>query len=154
VIERAALPAILVIAVLVTGCGRTQVNRDRAQAPASGDSGVVRAPAVDSTEVLLPGRGQHLIQDWQVDDLRRQGVADPVPTLVADLQRHPKLIPYEGVLGGTMGFYDSTQIHVLNDRWVYAYFEDGHVSGYGLFEYSIGDSGQIEWKRVKEFMAD
>lgn len=90
---------------------------------------------------------QHLIRDWQIEDLKREGLNDPVPTLVADLARHPELIPFPGVLGGTMGFYDSTQIHVLDDQWVYAYFEDGHISGYGLFRYRIMPGGRILWRK-------
>jgi hypothetical protein len=91
---------------------------------------------------------QHLIEDWQIDDLKRAGLQDPVPMLVTDLERHPELIPYPGVLGGMMGFYDTTAIHVLDEQWVYAYFEDGHISGYGLFRYRVQPGGRIEWQRV------
>ena len=111
------------------------------------------APSPDTVrvEVHTPPR-DHLIRDWQIEDLERAGLKDPVPRLVRDLASHPELIPFPGVLGGTMGFYDSTQIPVLNDRWVYAYFEDGHISGYGLFEYSVASNGRIRWKRVSAYL--
>ena len=94
----------------------------------------------------------HLINPWQIDGLEKQGLADPVPTLVKDLQAHPELIPYEGVLGGTMRFGSPEHIHVLNDRWVYAYFEDGHILGWGLFRYTVVDSDSVAWEVLEAFL--
>ena len=53
-----------------------------------------------------------------------------------------------------MGFYDTTSIFVLNDRWVYAEFEDGHVGGSGIFEFHVEPGGKIQWKVVKAAMGD
>ena len=64
----------------------------------------------------------------------------------ADLTEHPELIPFEGTLGGTMGFYDPENIYVLSDKWVYARFEDGHIQGGMLLEYSLGPDGEISWQ--------
>lgn len=61
------------------------------------------------------------------------------------LLRRPDLIPFEGTLGGTMGFYIEENITVLNDRWVYARFEDGHIAGSMLLEYESGGRG-IRWR--------
>jgi hypothetical protein len=36
--------------------------------------------------------------------------------IVADLKTHSELIPYKGILGGTMGFYGDNDIHVLTNR--------------------------------------
>ena len=51
-----------------------------------------------------------------------------------------------------MDFYDSTAIHVLDDHWVYATFDDGHIGGGGIFEYKIEPRGKIRWKVVKWYM--
>lgn len=64
------------------------------------------------------------------------------------LARHPGLIPFGGVLGGRMGFYDTTRIVVLNDEWVFADFEDGHIGGHGIFQFDVRPGGRIVWKRV------
>lgn len=79
--------------------------------------------------------------------LRDRGLADPVADLKADLARHPELIPVEPVLGGKMGFYAPERIWILNDRWAYADFEDGHVGGSMLLEYRV-ESGRVRWRRL------
>lgn len=79
--------------------------------------------------------------------LQAHGLADPVADLRADLHRHPELIPFPGVLGGTMGFYDPSGIQLLNDHWVLAGFEDGHVAGEMLLEFRVRD-GRIAWRRL------
>lgn len=66
--------------------------------------------------------------------------------LKQDLVERPELIPFEGTLGGTMGFYDPENIYVLSDKWVYARFEDGHIQGGMLLEYSLGPDGEISWQ--------
>ena len=61
--------------------------------------------------------------------------------------RHPELIPYPGVEGGTMRFHLS-ECRVIAPAWAYGYFEDGHIAGRGLFEYQASRTGEIRWKRI------
>jgi len=79
--------------------------------------------------------------------LGRLGLEDPVRQILGDLERHPELIPFPGVEGGTMRFYPS-QSAVLTREWAYGYFEDGHIAGRGLFEYRVGPGGRLSWKRI------
>jgi len=71
--------------------------------------------------------------------------------IINDLISHPELIPYDGVLGGKMGFYYPDEIRVLTDRWVLAGFDDGHINGYMLLSYSI-DNGKISWKVIDSYL--
>lgn len=87
------------------------------------------------------------LSDWAIESLKAKGLSDPVRDIISDLLKHPELIPYEGILGGTMRFYEN-EIRVLNNKWVYAYFEDGHYSGYMLLEYDVTDNGKISWKKI------
>lgn len=65
-----------------------------------------------------------------------------------DLQsRGAEIIKIEPVLGGNMYF---TQVNVVNNIWAYGAFEDGHISGYGLYEYTIQGNGDIVWKVIIE----
>ena len=75
------------------------------------------------------------------------GVDARAAAIVADLARHPELIPFEGMEGGTMRFYPA-QSSVIAPGWAYGYFEDGHIAGHGLFEYQAGPDGKIRWKRL------
>lgn len=130
--------ALVVMIGCAGACARPpDSERARTQPPALRDTAETRS---------------HLISESQIAKLREAGLDDPVARIVADLRKHPELIPFPGELGGTMGFYDSTAIHVLNDHWVYASFEDGHVAGRGVFEFAIGDSAKIRWKTVSAYM--
>ncbi len=71
--------------------------------------------------------------------------------IVSDLISHPELIPYEGVLGGTMGFYARDSVRVLSDRWALATFEDGHRMGGMLLRYQVTDRG-IVWKVIDSYL--
>jgi len=82
-----------------------------------------------------------------IERLKKKGLSDPVQDIVSDLTKHEELIPYEGTLGGTMRFYDD-EIWILNNKWVYAYFEDGHYGGYLLLEFNVADDGKINWNKI------
>jgi len=46
-----------------------------------------------------------------------------------------------------MRFYDR-EIYVLNNKWVFAYFEDGHYGGQMLLSYDVSDSAGIKWTMI------
>ncbi len=89
-----------------------------------------------------------LLWDHEIQRLQERGLEDPVNDLRDDLMGHPELIPYEGVLGGTMGFVRS-RIALLSLRWVYAEFEDGHIAGRCLLEYDVAPGGRITWRVIE-----
>jgi len=90
---------------------------------------------------------------WDIQAMKKKGLHDPVSEIITDLKQHRELIPYKGVLGGTMNFYDDSRIWVLTKKWVLAYFEDGHVAGYLLLEYEVTQDGKISWKTVASYIA-
>ena len=75
--------------------------------------------------------------------IKEAGVTDPV-RLIEDLRQNPLVIPEAAVLGGTMAF---RQIGLINDRWVYASYEDGHIAGSAIFQWKIQDS-RIIWTPI------
>ena len=83
----------------------------------------------------------------EIEVLKGQGLTDPVREIKADLMRHPELIPIPAVLGGQMGFYREDDIRILDEHWVYAEFEDGHIGGAALLAYRVKD-GHIRWTRL------
>lgn len=88
-----------------------------------------------------------------IEYLREQtGWEEPEAKIIDDLVSRPELIPHDPVLGGTMGFYDRDDIHILNDRWVIAAFEDGHVGGYMMLEYEITDDQELEWEIMDSYL--
>lgn len=84
-------------------------------------------------------------------ELQRKGFTGQLKDIAADLKMHNVLIPYKGILGGTMGFYGDNDIHILTNRWVFANFQDGHISGYMLLRYDI-NNGSISWKVIDSYL--
>lgn len=89
---------------------------------------------------------------WQIQRFKKKGLKDPVKDIIADLMKHNELIPYKGVLGGTMGFWSGKDIHILTPKWVFASFDDGHIGGYMLLEYKVSNEGKISWKVVASYL--
>lgn len=89
---------------------------------------------------------------WDIEAMKKKGLADPANDVVSDLRQHKDLIPYAGSMGGTMSFFDKSKIWVLTGKWVFAYFEDGHNGGYVLLEYEVRDGGEIVWKTVASYV--
>ncbi len=116
---------------------------------------VVRKVAQSWRSVALAAEAKQsvLIGQDELDQLRWEGLTDPVGQLRSDLQEHPELIPFPGVLGGTMRFSPAGgDIAILSGTWVFARFEDGHVSGECLLAYTVGPRGKIRWKVVASRM--
>jgi hypothetical protein len=97
-------------------------------------------------------QGPSLLTSWDIAQLARQGISNPEEDLASDLMQHRELIPYEGIMGGTMGFYSKRDIHVLSSRWILASFEDGHIGGQMLLEYRIDSGGKIRWKVLSAYL--
>lgn len=79
--------------------------------------------------------------------LKRKGLKRPVDDLIEDLMGRRDLIPIDGVLGGTMAFVKSEMV-ILNDKWVIASFDDGHMLGRALLEYEVSEDGKISWGMI------
>ena len=79
-------------------------------------------------------------------ELERKGLNGGPDGLIADLLKHNELIPFDGVLGGKMTFWKD-KVFVISDRWIIAYFEDGHISGNMLLRYDV-ENGVVSWKVI------
>ena len=91
------------------------------------------------------GMSQTLLTEFEVDALRREGLADPTKQLRDSLNAHAELIPYLGVRDGAMHF---GEIVLLPRPLVYAEYDDGHADGCMLLEYDIEPGAKIEWRRL------
>ncbi|MCC5925319.1 MAG: hypothetical protein JJU41_02050 [Bacteroidetes bacterium] len=89
-----------------------------------------------------------MLPDYEIRMMQGNGLENPLEDLKSDLMSNPQLIPYDPVLGGTMRFHSASDIIVLPGGWVYAIFEDGHINGALLLEYTISQ-GTISWSVFK-----
>jgi hypothetical protein len=106
--------------------------------------------SLTENEKLL--ESQPKLTSWDIKRLKKKGLQDPIKDIVADLMKHKELIPYKGVLGGTMGFYYENNIHILTPKWVFTYFEDGHIFGHMLLEYQVSNDGRISWRVIDSYL--
>lgn len=88
------------------------------------------------------------VDDFTKERLKEQGV-DDYTIILDNLMERADVIPVDGVLGGTMHF---TKVYLVNHHWAYGLFEDGHILGSGIFEYSIDDEGNISWECIASYM--
>lgn len=93
-----------------------------------------------------------LLPSGDIAHLNKQGISRLEEDLASDLMQHRELIPFEGIMGGTMGFYSSKDIHMLSSRWVLASFEDGHIGGHMLLEYKVDPGGRIHWRVLSAYL--
>jgi len=105
----------------------------------------LKSPGISSEEFNSP------ISSYDVRQLRRRGLENPIADLKMDLMNKSDMIPFEGTLGGTMHFYEE-MIYVLTGRWVLAYFEDGHRAGYMLLGYEVNTGGEITWDVIEAYI--
>lgn len=87
--------------------------------------------------------GVQAIDSVYVEAIKQRGVEDP-QLLFEDLKKHSDLIPSEGELGGVMFF---TDMKILNERWIYGAYEDGHTAGYGIFQWNK-EGDVLKWTLV------
>lgn len=88
--------------------------------------------------------------DYYIDYLIKNGFSTPA-LLMATLTDKDSIIPIKGVLGGTMHWIPENSI-LLTDKFVFASFEDGHVAGFALLQYSFEGQGEVTWKVIETYM--
>ncbi|MFA5393552.1 MAG: hypothetical protein WC081_05960 [Candidatus Ratteibacteria bacterium] len=102
--------------------------------------------------VWMQSLHQPKLSSQEIQNLKKKGLKNPVNDIVADLIKHSELIPYQGTLGGKMGFYSEKDIYVLSTKLVRASFEDGHTGGWMLLEYQVMDKNKISWKVLESYL--
>jgi hypothetical protein len=123
-------------------------QRLRADSLANVAAGPVARGDEEDRPTQISGEG-HTILASEIRYLQRLGLDSPVEDLIADLRSSPRLIGAEAVLGGTMGFHDRDAIRVLNDRWAFARYDDGHIMGAMLLRYTVS-AGEVTWEVIAE----
>lgn len=89
-----------------------------------------------------------------IKHLKTIGFSNPVQDLFSSLQNTQNLIPQNGVLGGTMGFYNPEGFHIISRKWALAEFEDGHQMGHALLRFNTNTNGQTTWKLVDSYLIE
>jgi hypothetical protein len=75
--------------------------------------------------------------------------AYPVESADADARLKQSLMARTDLLGGRFRIFSPDDVRILNDRWAYAQFEDGHFLQAGLFRYEVVEDGTIRWTLIQ-----
>ncbi|MEA3507864.1 MAG: hypothetical protein U9R40_02960 [Synergistota bacterium] len=81
--------------------------------------------------------------NWE--NVKFPGVDNPGEWLAENLMERTDIIPWKGIMGGTMRIYDSSQIWFIGPGWCLAWAEDGHIGGYMLLGYET-EGRTVRWK--------
>ncbi|MGC9371930.1 MAG: hypothetical protein ACP5DY_01270 [Thermovirgaceae bacterium] len=84
--------------------------------------------------------------DWK--ERITESISDPRDHVLDDLLSRRDLVPWEGVLGGTMKIHRGQDVWFFGPSWCLAYAEDGHIGGYMLLSYEIEET-KVEWKLLE-----
>ena len=87
-------------------------------------------------------------------EYRRRGLTSPHDDIISDLGSREELMPFRGVFGARPSFYTEVRMYVLNARWAFASFNDGHNIGDRLYSYRVSDDGKISWSILDTFMRE
>ncbi len=74
-------------------------------------------------------------------------IPNPEAFIVKALRSDPELIPEKGVLGGKMQFINT---EILNERFIWAEFEDGHINGQAIYQYRLSKEGKPQFKLISK----
>jgi len=85
-------------------------------------------------------------QSAQLDSIY---AAFPIEAADAEARLKQSLIDRPDLLGGRFRIFSPDDIRILNDRWAYAQFEDGHFLQAGLFTYEGVDEDRIRWTLIQ-----
>lgn len=89
-----------------------------------------------------------LFDDSDIRYFKEKGLNNPERELLNSLYQQQGLIPEQGVLGGHMQIWHAV---LLGRNWAIAYFEDGHIAGNMLLDYTVIE-GKIEWEVLDSSM--
>lgn len=84
----------------------------------------------------------YMLSEYTLDFLSAH--ASSPQKLIEDLLKQSELIPKKGILGGTMYWIENTAV-VLNNRFVFCSYEDGHIMGHALLSYEFDQDQEIKW---------
>jgi len=138
-----------VIVVFISSCNSKSTNSDLNQQQLL-DSILklnIQVDSISKTSLTTGGEMEYWQHDYNPNfsKLKSQGIKTPKVYIIDNLMRHNNLIPMKAVLGGNMQF---SRVSLLGKSWAIADFNDGHVGGEMLLNYTVKDTS-VDWRVLK-----
>lgn len=138
---------IAVLVVMIAGCStnekelrETRAKLDSLHTVVSQQESEINALKEVANKEVEGNRWYNPQTDGRV--FLKQNITDPASFIKESLRGRTDLIPLEPVLGGQMHFGD---MQLLGSQWIIAEYEDGHVMGQSLYEYTLGPEGEVQF---------
>jgi len=146
--KKLLLPAAALL--MLSGCNRNNIQQQQQKIDSLQQVIQIFKASQDSLQQAMTGgsTAHNTAESWSYSRFEQYGIPDPEAFIDSTLRSRPQLIPVKGVLGGTMQFY---KIQLINDIWVYAEYEDGHISGSTIFQYTFNTDGSLQFKPVLQY---
>ena len=107
---------------------------------------------INSEKLELQNALNNIVTLDEVSKLKLKALGYEDYTLILnDLNKQNSLIPYEGVLGGSMAWRPENSF-LLNHKWVYATFDDGHIDGGALLTFRVDKNKSLKWEVIDSFL--
>ncbi|PZD77008.1 hypothetical protein [Mesonia sp. K7] len=109
--------------------------------------------SIDKIEAEILKENQDLQVDnywfsqYDGDDFKKMGIENPREYIKNELRKKTELIPLKAVVGGTMRFGN---IQLLSNKWLIADYNDGHIEGRAIYEYSIAKNKTVSFKIIDQ----
>ena len=79
-----------------------------------------------------------------INRLKRKGLSDPLNMIRDDLMQNQDIIPDRDMPKGKL-YFQRNYINIINEKWVAAYYENGHFGGELLLRMDIDKNKKIAW---------
>jgi hypothetical protein len=90
------------------------------------------------------------LQSWDIKRFQKSGLKNPGEDILDDLMKQSRLIKFEPQPGVSWRF-DRNETIILSNRWVFTKFDEGHMLGSMLLQYSV-NNGSITWEAISQHL--
>jgi hypothetical protein len=90
------------------------------------------------------------LQSWDIKRFQKKGLKNPEDDIIESLLKQSHLIKFEPHAGVTWRF-DKNETILLSNRWVFTKFDEGHMLGSMLLEYTV-NNGLITWEVISQYL--
>ncbi len=90
------------------------------------------------------------LQSWDIKRFQKNGLKNPEEDILNDLMKQGRLITFEPKPGVSWRF-DRNETIILSKQWVFTKFDEGHMLGSMLLQYSV-NNGTITWEAISQVL--
>jgi cbb3-type cytochrome oxidase subunit 3 len=104
----------------------------------------------DNNSDLKSPQKSSKLQSWDITGFQKNGLKNPEEEILNDLMKQSRLIRFEPKPGVSWRF-DRNETIILSNRWIFTKFDEGHMLGSMLLQYSV-KNGFITWEAVSQVL--